>query len=256
MSADLQKLEDALSGLRQGLAPVPDASLIFVGDGPYVDIASEFLRYFVEIGHLPVNGTVLDIGCGIGRMASGLSLYLDPQHGRYVGFEPVPTGVAWCRRAYAGRPNFDFVWVDLYNELYNETGRVKPADYRFPMQDAAADLVIATSVFTHLYEDDIAAYCREIRRVLKPGGKLFATAYIFDGEHPPESERHLVRFDQVDPANPDRRHISDAPPLAAVCYRSAYLDGILRENLGRPVEFHRGRWQGAAGPWYQDLILS
>ena len=253
---DMEKLEAALSGLKEGRAPVPDASLIFVGDGPYVDIAGEFLQYFVEIGRLPVDGTVLDIGSGIGRMASGLSLYLDEQKGRYVGFEPVPTGVAWCRKAYAGSPNFQFVWADLFNELYNEDGKIKPADYRFPMEDEAADLVIATSVFTHLYEDDIAAYCREIRRVLKPEGKLFATVYVFDGEHPPESDRHLVRFDQTDPRNPLRRHISDAPPLAAVCYQSQYLSSVVQENLGRSFEILRGRWQGATGPWYQDLILA
>lgn len=251
-----EKLEAALSGLREGRAPIPDANLIFVGDGPYVDIAGEFLRYFVEVGRLPVDGTVLDIGSGIGRMASGLSLYLDEKKGRYVGFEPVQAGVAWCRKAYSGLPHFKFVWVDLFNELYNEDGKVKPADYRFPMEDGAADLVIATSIFTHLYEDDIAAYCREIKRVLKPDGKLFATVYVFNGEHPPESERHLVRFDQTDLRNPSRRHISDAPPLAAVCYQSEYLSGIIQENLSRPIELLKGRWQGAEGPWYQDLILA
>jgi SAM-dependent methyltransferase len=252
---DIERLETALTSLNNGRAPTPPSHLIFVGDGPYSEIAGEFLSYFVRVGELPVDGTVLDIGSGIGRMASGLSLYLN-ENGRYVGFEPVETGVRWCSQAYSHISNFEFHWVDLFNELYNPAGRVNATEYRFPMEDEAADLVIATSIFTHLYEDDIAAYCREIRRVLRPEGKLLATVYVFDGEHPPESDRDLVRFDQVDPANANRRHIADAPPLAAVCYKSDYLSALMETNLGRSVSIQKGRWQNGPGPWYQDLVIS
>jgi SAM-dependent methyltransferase len=250
-----ERLDLALAGLNSGQAPLPPKELIFVGDGPYTDIAGEFLRYFVEEGELPVDGTVLDIGSGIGRMASGLSLYLN-QDGRYVGFEPVEAGVRWCQKAYSHLPNFEFHRVDLFNELYNPAGKVRATEYRFPLEDQSADLVIATSIFTHLYEDDIAAYCREIGRVLKPTGKLLATVYIFDGDHPPDSDRDLVRFDQIDPLNPDRRHIADAPPLAAVCYNADYLSRMMEGNLGRRLSIRKGRWQSGAGPWYQDLVLS
>lgn len=252
---DIERLESALTGLNNGDAPTPPNDLIFVGDGPYSDIAGEFLGYFVQVGQLPVDGTVLDIGSGIGRMASGLSLYLS-ENGRYVGFEPVQRGVRWCKQAYSHISNFEFHWVDLFNELYNPEGRVNATEYRFPMEDRAADLVIATSIFTHLYEDDIAAYCREIRRVLKPSGKLLATVYVFDGEQPPDSDRDLVRFDQVDPVNANRRHIADAPPLAAVCYQADYLSALMETNLGRSVSIRKGRWQNGSGPWYQDLVIS
>lgn len=253
---DLERLSFALSQLTNGCAPVPDGNLIFVGDGPYLEIAGEFLRYFVEVGKLKPDGTVLDIGSGIGRMASGLSLYLDRKDGRYVGFEPVESGVEWCKEAYSEFSNFEFHCVDLYNELYNPSGRVNPTDYKFPMEDNSADLVVATSVFTHLYESDIVAYAREIGRVLKAGGKLLATVYVFDGLQPPDSERDLVRFERIDRVNPNRRHIANAPPLAAVCYQADYLRATVEDNLERKVELLKGRWQGGPGPWYQDLIIS
>ena len=253
--SDAGRLKLALDGLNNGGAPMPPSDLIFVGDGPYMDIAGEFLGYFVDVGELPSDGTVLDVGSGIGRMASGLSLYLNAS-GRYVGFEPVEAGVRWCKKAYSHVPNFEFHWVDLFNDLYNPTGKIKATEYKFPLDDQTADLVIATSIFTHLYEEEIAAYCREIHRVLKPSGKLLATVYVFDGERPPDSDRALVRFDQIDPANPNRRHIADAPPLASVCYKADYLSDIMEKNLLRPVVIRNGRWQNGAGPWYQDLVLS
>lgn len=252
---EMSRLEFALSSLERGGAPTPPVELIFVGDGPYGEIAAEFLRYFVEVGNLQPNGTVLDIGSGVGRMASGLSLYLD-ETGSYVGFEPVDRGVRWCKEAYQNFPNFQFHWVDLFNELYNPSGSILPTEFRFPMDNEAADLVIATSIFTHLYEDEIAAYCREIRRVLKPSGRMLATVYVFDGDRPPDSARDLVRFDQTDPINNNRRHIANAPPLAAVCYKASYLTQMMEANLDRKVEIRKGRWQSADGPWYQDLVLA
>jgi SAM-dependent methyltransferase len=250
-----ERLEQALAGLRSGAAPVPNEEEIFVGRGPYLDISAEFLHYFVAVGGLEPHHTVLDIGSGIGRISAGLSLFLDPVKGRYIGFDPVIEGVEWCRKAYTDRPNFRFEWIDLYNELYRPDGTILSTDFSFPAEDRSVDFAILTSVFTHLYEPEIAAYFRELTRVLKPNGRIFATAFLYDGAVPFQSDLPHLHFDRQDERNASRWHVEGYPPLAAVCYAESYFANLVRETTGRSADIRKGQWRGGPGPWSQDLIL-
>ena len=47
----------------------------------------------------------------------------------------------------------------------------KASEYTFPYEDGEFDVVVLTSVFTHMLPDDVAHYLDEIARVLKPGGR-------------------------------------------------------------------------------------
>ena len=75
-----------LSDLMQKIAqdetlPAPAPESVFVGDGDYRAIGLEYLGHYVTIGGLKPTDRVLDIGCGIGRMAVPLTQYLDPERG-------------------------------------------------------------------------------------------------------------------------------------------------------------------------------
>ena len=246
-------LDKALNKLNSGTVAVPPDDHIFVGDGDYLGISAEFLRYFVETAGLRTTDTVLDVGCGIGRMATGLSLYLDRTAGRYIGFDPIGSGIEWCRTAFADRPGFEFHWADIHNELYNPDGNIQASTYRFPCDDDTVDLAIATSVFTHLYQDDIRAYLGEAARVLKTGGRLFATAYLFRGECP-VGTRH-IKFEQPGSETGERWFMENAPPLAGVCYQEDYFRGLAMGAFGREPLVRPGRWRGGDGPWFQDVVI-
>lgn len=250
-----ERLEKALAGLASGAVPVPDERDIFVGGGSYLGISAEFLRYFVEVAGLRPSDTVLDVGSGIGRITSGLSLYLDPDAGRYIGFDPVIEGVEWCRKAYSDKRNFRFEWADLYNELYRPEGTILSTEFNFPAESDSIDLAILTSVFTHLYEPEIAAYLRELARVVKSDGKIFATAFLYEGDAPVQPEAPHLRFNTPDSRNPERWHVDGYPPLAAVCYSERYFRELIKETTGREPDIRRGKWRGGPGPWSQDLVL-
>src|SRR5947209_3945238 len=97
----------------------------------FVQIGEEFLRYFVELCDLQPEEDVLDVGCGIGRIARPLAEYLAPT-AHYEGFDVVEPEIAWCRDEITSRyPNFCFTYVDLFNRSYNPDGRVSPAQFRF-----------------------------------------------------------------------------------------------------------------------------
>ena len=48
---------------------IPPPELNFVGTPDFAEIGQEFLRHFIEPGGLLPSHRVLDVGCGIGRMA-------------------------------------------------------------------------------------------------------------------------------------------------------------------------------------------
>ncbi len=237
------RLSDALD--RDPL--VPPRRLQFVGMGDFAQTGDAFLHHLRALAGLQATDRVLDVGCGIGRMARPLARFLDG--GSYDGFDVNPVGVAWCQARYP--EPFRFVVADLYNARYHPTGRAKASEYRFPYADESFDVVLATSVFTHLLEGEADHYLAEVRRVLAPDGRILATFFVLDA-----ASRAAVAAGAADQPfhDPDATVavVSDDLPEEAVAYDEHWV----RARLPAPVTIHPGTWRGTAGPSYQDLVLA
>ena len=160
-----------MSTARQLDLPMPsEEERQYVGAGNFKEIGDDFLQLFTRLGHLKPSDDVLDVGCGIGRMALAMVNYLEPTS-RFEGFDIVKHGIDWCERNITTRwPNFNFKHSDIYNKCYNEPGRQVSRKYRFPYEDNSFDFAFLTSVFTHMLPRDMESYLGEIHRVLRPGG--------------------------------------------------------------------------------------
>jgi len=124
------------------------------------------------LGLWKAGDVVLDIGCANGRVAMGLL----EEGVFYHGLEIVAGCVKFCESAFAPWRNFHFHYLDAANPRYNPGGQIQPERAVFPLPDASIDVAIASSLFTHLETPEVAArYLGETWRVLKPGGRLFAT---------------------------------------------------------------------------------
>jgi SAM-dependent methyltransferase len=119
---------------------------------------------------LRADSTVLDIGCGCGRMAR--TLVYHPYIRHYTGFDVIRENVEWCRRTIVPLANgrFEFHSLDVFSAAYNPSGALKATDVVFPVADGSITFAFAGSVFTHLLEDDARHYLREVRRTLAPDG--------------------------------------------------------------------------------------
>jgi SAM-dependent methyltransferase len=225
----------------------------FAGDSDFVATGDELLRLARAHGGVSAASRVLDVGCGIGRVARTLTGVLDPvAGGGYVGFDPVAPAVAWCAARYP--THFRFVHADVRNDLYNPDGAVAATEYRFPVDDGWATLVVATSVFTHLDRPAVDRYVAETRRAMAPGASALLTFFLLDDD----SRAALAggRARQPFAEATGAQAIADPEvTMAAVAHaRAPVLEEL--EGVGlETVAVHDGSWRGGAGLSYQDLVV-
>ena len=238
---------DRLSG--RGGRLVPPRRLQFVGEGDFVGIGDEFLSHLVALCGLRPEDRVLDVGCGIGRLARPLAGYLSID-GAYAGFDVNAAGIRWCTQRYGHFPQFRFVHADVRNARYNAGGAEEAVSYRFPFEDDSFDVAALISVLTHLTADDALHYLGQTRRVLAPGGRVLLTAFVLDPDAPDPALSFGAVHDGmavVDPGLPEE----------AVAYEEEWLLEALRAAGLDFVAVHPGSWTGRTdGLSFQDLVVA
>ncbi len=245
---------DTLLGRRPPL--VPPRGIRDVGAGDFVAVGEEFLRSFRELGLGP-DSRVLDVGCGIGRLAIPMAAHLSDR-GSYDGFDVTAADIHWCRRTISRRhPNFRFVHADVRNGRYNPAGRIPAEDFVFPYENGRFDFIVATSLFTHLLEEAARHYLHEIARVLAPTGLSFTTFFLLDEESLAAISSGRADFAFSFAAGEARvQDLTD--PEGAVAYERAWMDRLYRE-AGFEVELPswRGSWTHLSGTvTYQDVVIA
>lgn len=126
---------------------------------------------------------VLDIGCGVGRMARYLCAFLNDDT-RYEGFDTSGPLVDWCQANITPLfPNFRFTHAPLFHPAYDpDPSLPSAAEFVFPYPNDSFDFVLAHSVFTHLWPDVTTNYLHEIGRVLRPRGISYTTWALFEDD--------------------------------------------------------------------------
>ena len=240
---------------------VPPVELMFDGTinaEDYQSIGMGFTsEYIVKRGRLKPHERVLDLGCGIGQKARVLKDWLN-ENGSYEGLDIVPTGIEWCQKAYAAIPNFKFTLEDrLYNSHYNSKGTISARDYSLPYEDEDFDLVFLASVFTHLVPDEFARYVSEISRVLKPGGRCVASAFLISDTTRAllQEGRGHIPFVEVD----SRHFVWELEnPSRAVALSEDFFRSTMRRCNLRICEVCYGFWSGEPDLLraYQDCAIA
>mgnify|MGYP005851710005 CR=1 FL=1 len=108
--------------------------------------------------------TMLEIGCGVGRIGSALALLVH----KWIGCDVSDNMLKHAATRLAGFSNVELV-------------RVSGNDLQ-PIPDARVDAVYCPVVFMHLEEWDRFAYVREAYRVLRPGGRFYCDNANLDSD--------------------------------------------------------------------------
>ncbi len=125
----------------------------------------------------------LDIGCGPGTFVGSLG---GPGHS--TGVDIAPAQIEYASAHYGG-PDREFRTV---------------SPEALPFRDGAFDLVTMVELVEHLTEEDCLRLMAEVRRVLRPGGRLILTTPNYAAFWP-LLEKLVNRFGTIDYAD---QHIS------------------------------------------------
>jgi|GEM_PF-88919 len=140
-------------------------------------IAGALARVGIDVQDV---GRALDFGCSSGRAARALSAAYPEVE--WHGVDPNAAAIAWASEHL---PAIHFA--------------VSPTDPPLAFADASFDLVYAISIWSHFDEPAAHAWLAELRRVLKPGGRLLLTTHgyqsvQFYGEHGLRPARQLQQI--------------------------------------------------------------
>jgi len=106
---------------------------------------------------------ILDIGCGLGRLPFSLLDYLN-NDGEYYGIDIGKEAIEYCTKNYQ-RPNFHFI-------LNNNTN--------IPITNNKFDFITFSSVFTHLYPNEIKEFLKQCKELLEKNGVIISDILVLN----------------------------------------------------------------------------
>jgi len=233
----------------------------------FKDTGDDQLEFLAELCGLRPSDRVLDIGCGVGRIAIPLTRYLNSE-GSYDGFDIAPAMIQWCQENISARhPSFRFHLAHVDSSIVGVNGGGKDSEYHFPFDDGTFDLVYAGSLFTHLTPQGAENYLQESARTLKPGGRLVSTFNLYN-----RASEQLVpsrRLQQYWPNDfGDYRTKEKDAPESNVSYDEQYVrrahaeagltivEPIRPDASYSPIRAPKRVGDGAANLWYTTSVIA
>lgn len=142
-----------------------------------------FREKVVRLARLAAGESVLDVGCGTGTLAIAAKRLAGPL-GTVCGIDASPEMIARARKK-AKKAGIDVVLEHAVAES-------------LPYPDARFDVVLASMVIHHLPRDARQQCFCEMRRVLKPGGRLLAVDFGGSSGNPRGLIAHVHHHIQFD----------------------------------------------------------
>lgn len=204
------------------------------------------------IGEIGSGKSVVEIGCGYGRIAEPLARM--DQVASYTGYDCFPPAALECSKRFELNPRFFFQHLNTFSARYNPAGE--------PLRDGSVPEIgnefaggLAISLFTHLAPEDAPTMLREFFRIMAPGGCLVATWFLAGSDTAAAIKAEGYRG-----------------PLRLEAKPGVWTSGGLLENaVGYSREMvhcwyasagfeitaaAEGMWRGGTGDHFQDLLIA
>jgi ubiquinone/menaquinone biosynthesis C-methylase UbiE len=197
--------------------------------------------------HIQQSDSVLEIGCGVGRLAISATRVIGP-NGSYLGIDIIPDSINWCSANITARlPHFRFHFENVNSQIHNPSGSKDPAATRIPLPDESVDKIFLSSVFTHMFPPGVHNYLSEFRRVLNPSGIVLSTMFLLNTDSRKAIQNGAAPWKFAHEYRNSKVCWTDSleSPEGAVAYdENGYLEMIRSHgmDLVRPIVY--GAWCG------------
>lgn len=139
-----------------------DSAMEYVVGGQYLEIGILESSLLQTLG-LQTTDTLVDVGCGSGRLPYALRSYLK---GLYIGTDILEELLSYARER-VDRSDWHFIATN---------------DSTIPVPDNTAHFISFFSVFTHLLDEDIYRFLTEAKRISKKGAQIVFSYLDYDVE--------------------------------------------------------------------------
>ena len=238
--------------------PLPPEGILFMNATAHGGIkhGTAHVEWLTDCGANVRTGLVLDVGCGWGRLAYGL--LNSGFAGQYIGVDIVKERIDWLNANFTPvHPRYTFQFSNVRNDLYNPKGTLPRIPFATIAGNAAPDTIVLLSVFTHMYENDIADYLCNLSAIMAAHSTLVFTCFLFDGVAQEGIKRGTARRRFKYKLCADCRCDHKGKPLQAIAYTEALMLRLVGQAglTGRVI---RGSWSDAAlsRQWGQDVIIA
>ncbi|HET6874134.1 MAG TPA: class I SAM-dependent methyltransferase [Acidimicrobiales bacterium] len=185
---------------------------------------SEVRRQVLELARISTGSSLLDVGCGTGSLAIAAARATSGS-GRVVGIDPAPRQLDRAR-SKARRAGLD---VDFQQGVIED----------LPFPDASFDVVTSTLMMHHLPAEQRQSGLAEIRRVLKPSGRLVVAD--FDYADDPGADDSGGHTSKAAGSSPAKNGYGGTAALPALLTESGFA--IVQRAQVSFTKPHRG-WSG------------
>lgn len=218
------------------------------GSSTFDELGKAHIKNYKKYMGIKPGMSFLEIASGMARDAFPLIDLLGSK-GNYIGIDVQRESIVWCQKNITKRhPNFKFLHFNAYHELHNPYGTLTTMDCPLPVPDRSIDRIGLQSLLTHIFEDEVIHYLKEIARVLKPNGVAYVTFLLYSEE--------VVAASRINDCTPyglkfehqysDGCYINNLQyPTGGVAYTSKKMNEMIKKaglKLTRP--FLKGYWSG------------
>ena len=240
------------------MPPIPPRNLRFMGenDEEFLEVGNKIVKALKDFTGLSEKSQVLDIGSGYGRLEH--AMIRDKKiNVNYTGLEILKKHLEWCKRNIENfNDKYKFVHLDIANDRYNPGGRIDPERIVFPFDDDSFDVVCLTSVFTHMYEEGIIRYLKEIKRMMRPNGKCLGTFFLLDDAWRRVQKDGKRSLDLAHRLNDHTFYLNKEDPLHAIGYDEIWLRDVPKKLGLEVVQIRNGTWAGKIDyDFLQDIVV-
>lgn len=212
----------------------------------YLDWGKLECQRLIEMCGMSPNDRVFDMGCGCGRVAIHIGEYL--KEGSYIGMDNYLSLIRWCKMNIEPHyTNLQFHYINIYSGQYNPQGSLQASSLALPIPDDYFTLVFTSSLFTHMFLEDVEGYMKEFSRILSRGSQFYSTFFLLknDGTHNRTNGESIFEDHKV----PERR----------VSHPEDKVLTILMRNGFAISQIVYGNWRTSLPAYpvpYQDIIVA